>query len=320
MAADVDRPHPGRDSGLVVVVGSVNTDYIMRVQRRPQPGETVADAVLEVHGGGKGANQALAAAVCGAEVELVARVGADAIGARRLEELAAAGVGTSRVLVMQGAASGVAMITLTPDGENEIIVAPGANGALSPSDMDKSGDLIAVADVLLAQLEVPMEAVVRSVQLVGPSAKVVLNCAPFRPLPAPLAARLDVLVANELEASALAGRTVDGVEDALAAGAELCRLGPRAAVVTLGPDGAVVVGPGLAVHVAAPATNVVDTTGAGDAFAGALAARIAAGEPLVDAVRFGVGVGSATTGRMGASAVLPEDLSDQLGPRGAPGV
>ena len=297
--------------GLVVVVGSVNTDYLMRVERRPHPGETVGGALLEVHGGGKGANQALAAAICGAEVELVARVGADAMGDTRLEELSAAGVGTGRVLVTPGSASGVAMITLTPDGENEIIVAPGANGRLVPEDLEKVTDLLTAADVLLAQLEVPIATVARSVQMVGARAQVVLNCAPFHPLPRDLAGRVDILVANEVEAAALAGRSVGCAEDALEAGDELRRLGPRAVVVTLGAEGAVVVGPGIAEHVPAPATEVVDTTGAGDAFAGALAARIAAGEPLVGAVQFGVAVGSATTERMGAAATVPAHLRDR---------
>jgi ribokinase len=311
MAGDGRSEARGTGRGLVVVVGSVNTDYVMRVERRPHPGETVGGALLEVHGGGKGANQALAAAICGAEVELVARVGADAMGNARLAELNAAGVGTGRVLVTPGWASGVAMITLTPDGENEIIVAPGANGLLVQEDIDKVADLLTAADVLLAQLEVPVATVARSVQIVGARAQVVLNCAPFHPLPEELAGRVDVLVANELEAAALACRSVGGVDDAIEVGDDLRRLGPTAVVVTLGAQGAVVVGPGLAEHVAVPATKVVDTTGAGDAFAGALAARMAAGEPLVGAVEFGVAVGSATTERMGAAATVPAHLRDR---------
>jgi ribokinase len=200
------------------------------------------------------------------------------------------------------------MITLTPDGENEIIVAPGANSCLSPADIEKTAVLLGLSDVLLAQLEVPLESVERAVRLVGQRAQVVLNCAPFRALPHELAVRLDVLVANELEAAALADRRVESVADALEVGQELRRRGPKAVVVTLGAEGAVVVAPELAEHIIAPATTAVDTTGAGDAFAGALAAWLAAGEALLDAVQFGVAVGSATTERLGATPIVPTHL------------
>jgi ribokinase len=293
------------DAGRVVVVGSVNTDYVMRVSRRPKPGETVTDAVLEVHGGGKGANQALAAVKCGAEVVLVARVGSDSMGRARVEELAGGGVRTTKVLVTPGVVSGVAVITLTPDGENEIIVAPGANARLAPADIEDASEQLVEAAVVLVQFEVPMEAVVRSVELAGHGTRVIVNCAPFRPMPPALLRRADIVVANELEAAQLSGLAVTSPQDALAAAEGVLRLGPRAAVVTLGGQGAVAASDGLSVHVPAPATNVVDTTGAGDAFAGALAARLAAGRDLLEAVHFAVAIGSATTEHVGAAAVVP---------------
>lgn len=289
----------------MVVVGSVNTDYVMRVDRRPRPGETVTGGLLEVHGGGKGANQALAATKCGAEVELIARVGDDPMGKERVEQLEKAGVGTSGVLVTKGVASGVAVISVTPDGENAITVAPGANALLSAADVEAESGLLREAKVVLVQFEVTMDAVVRAAELASENAAVIVNCAPFRPVPAALLHRCDAVVANELEASQLAGVPISSPADALGAAGRVLTLGTRALVVTLGAQGAVVVSGEVAEHVPAPVTKVVDTTGAGDAFAGALAAALAAGQPLLESVRTGVAVGSATTEHLGAAAVLP---------------
>lgn len=289
----------------VVVVGSVNVDYLISVERRPQRGETVLAGDVQVLGGGKGANQAVAAARSGAAVELVARVGEDSLGAQRLADLAAQGVGTAYVRRAAGHLTGMAFVTLTPDGENDIVVAPGANASLVPRDVDAASGLLSGPSVLLAQLEVPLDSVMRAVELAGPSTRVVFNCSPWRPLPQSLLAKVDVLVLNELEAAAMAGMAVAGVDDALAAGAALAGAGPRSVVVTLGPAGAVMVSPGQAQHLPAPRARVIDTTGAGDAFAGALAARYAAGESLFAAAAFGVVVGSATTERKGAAAVVP---------------
>lgn len=294
---------------VVAVVGSINTDYLLRIEKRPRPGETVADAVLEVQGGGKGANQALAATKCGAHVDLVGRVGDDAMGAARVSKLEAHGLGVGRVLVTPGVASGIAVITLTPDGQNDIIVAPGANARLSPADVEEAAREVGRASVVLAQLEIPTETVVRTFELAGDKAYTVLNCAPFRPLPPETLRRLDVLVANELETAELSGQSVSSPEDALVAARAILKLGPRAVVVTLGERGAVVVSDDIATHVPAPTTRVVDTTGAGDAFTGALAAKLAAGASLAEAVPFGVAVASATTERLGAEAVVPERLT-----------
>lgn len=302
----------------VVVVGSLNVDYVISVERHPRPGETVLDAQVEFHGGGKGANQASAAALCGARVDMVGRVGDDPMGASRRQELAALGVGTTHVLTTPGTATGLAFITVTRDGENEIIVASGANAKLCPADVDSAAGSFSAGSVLVAQLEVPVAAVARAAEIAGPSVWMVLNCAPFRPLPAELMARTDILVANEGEASELAGRPITAPEDVMAAAGPLLALGPRVVIVTLGPRGAVVVGPALAEHVAAPAARVVDTTGAGDAFVGALAARLSSagrgvtrsdgplpGRVLLEAVHGAVAVGSATTEQFGATAVVP---------------
>ena len=293
-------------SRLVVVVGSVNVDYVMKLGHRPAPGETVSDGVLEMHPGGKGANQAVAAARCGAAVEMVACVGADAAGQTRIADLAGERVGTGHVRRATDALTGVAFVMLTPDGENAIATAAGANTALAIEDIEGAAALIGEARVLVAQLEVPLAAVARAVQLAGPETLVLLNCAPYVAMPPNMLDSVDVLVANENEAAAMTGARFEGVEGARRAGKLLLSLGPRAAVITLGPLGAVVVGPEIEQHVPAPKVCVVDTTGAGDAFVGALAAHLGAGSPLLEAVTIGTAVGSATTEQRGASPVVPE--------------
>jgi ribokinase len=289
----------------VVVVGSINVDYVMRVPRRPAPGETVSGAVLEIHSGGKGANQAVAVARCGAAVEMVGRVGHDAAGQGRIADLAGEGVSTAHVWPTESLATGAAFISVTPDGENSIISAPGANGALSIEDVDRAAPVISRAGVLVAQLEVPLVAVARAAEVAGHGPLIVLNCAPYRPVPAGLLERVDVLVANETEAAGLTGQPVEGIEGARRAGRSILALGPRAVVVTLGPLGAVVVAADKQDHIAAPEANAVDTTGAGDAFVGAVAAHLAAGDQLSSAVRYGTVAGTATTEQRGASPVVP---------------
>jgi ribokinase len=298
-------------SASIVVVGSINVDHVVRVERRPAAGETVGNGTLELHSGGKGANQAAAAARCGATVAMVGRVGDDGFGSAQRAELTAEGVDVQHVVPTEGVPTGLAIVLLTPDGENSIVVVPGANGCLVPADMDAAGSALRRANVLVAQLEVPLDAVRRAVELCGQDTVVVLNWAPFHE-PAGDALYLfevaGVLVVNEHEASALAGRPVRGPSEAFDAAREIVEMGPRSVVVTLGQLGAVFAGSGGRGHVVPEAVEVVDTTGAGDAFVGALAACLARGSDLAEAVRFGVVVGSATTTRTGARAVVPPEL------------
>ncbi|MDA8287177.1 MAG: ribokinase [Actinomycetota bacterium] len=290
----------------VVVVGSINLDLVLSVERRPAPGETVGDARLERHPGGKGANQALAAARSGARTTLVGRVGSDSEGERRIAELAAAGVQTAFIATSNTALTGVAVITVTGEGENAIVVAPGANGELGEAELERARSALGAARVLVAQLEIPLETVQRAVRLAGKGTTVILNAAPSRPLGSELLAEVDVLVVNELEAGDLLGASIGDLPDAMAAASALVGRGPGAAVITLGRLGAVGCRPGSgAFHVPAPATTVLDTTGAGDAFVGALAARLAVGQALEDAVGFAVAVGAATVAHPGAEPHLP---------------
>lgn len=291
----------------VAVIGSINTDFVLVVDHRPLPGETVADAVLEVHPGGKGANQAVAAARSGAQVALIGRIGDDPAGRVRLRELEDEHITTEHVSCSPDTPTGVAFITLTPDGENSIVVAPGANARLSPRDVERARPILASASVLVVQLEVPLETVERGVALAGRATRVVLNCAPYRPLPAALLQRVDVLVANTREAAALSGRRAVDSRNARDVARAIGRLGPSAVVITLGGDGAAVAAADFTEHLGAPKVDAIDTTGAGDAFVGALAARLAAGAALTDAVRFGVGAGAQTVTQRGASGRAPRD-------------
>ncbi|HET7478518.1 MAG TPA: ribokinase, partial [Rubrobacteraceae bacterium] len=262
----------------VFVVGSINQDLVLKVERRPEPGETVTDAELSTHNGGKGANQAAAAALLGASVAFLGRVGDDEFGGPLVRALAEKGVDMSLVERDSGTVTGTAFITVTPDGENAIVVAPGANRRLTPEDVDAASDDIRQARVLVAQMEVPLESVLRAAEIADAGGtRVVLNLAPPREVPSALLEKLDPLVVNEHEAAFMLGTKVEGQEGARAASRELLALGPRSVVITLGPAGALVADRETVTHVPAPEVEVVDTTGAGDAFVGALVARLARG-------------------------------------------
>ena len=290
----------------VFVMGSINQDFVLKVGRRPKPGETVTDAVLSTHNGGKGANQAAAAALLGASVAFLGRVGDDGFGGPLVEALADKGVDTALIEEAPGSSTGTAFITVTEDGENAITVAPGANRRLTPEDVDAARGAIGEAAVLVAQMEVPRETVARAVEVAGEvGTRAILNLAPPFEIPGPVLEGLNVLVVNEHEAAFLLGEGVEGVEGALAAAPRLVSLGPASAVVTVGADGAVFAGGGSAGHVPAPEAEVVDPTGAGDAFVGALAVRIARGDSLEVAAAYAVRAGAAAVTREGAQGALP---------------
>lgn len=290
----------------VFVVGSINQDFVLNVERRPEPGETVTDARLATHNGGKGANQAAAAALLGASVVLLGRVGDDGFGEPLVEVLADKGVDTSLIEAAPDSSTGTAFITVTPDGENAITVAPGANRRLSPEDVDEASGSIAEARVLIAQMEVPPQVVLRAVEVAAESGtRALVNLAPPFEVPRALLEKLDPLVVNEHEAGFLLGERIEGVDRALSAAAELLALGPKSAVITVGEAGAVFADGESTEHLPAPKVDVVDTTGAGDAFVGALAARLAKEESLGDAVAYAVRAGAAAVTKEGAQGALP---------------
>ncbi|MFF4622863.1 ribokinase [Nonomuraea jabiensis] len=288
---------PPRHPLDVVVVGSANADLVVQVDRHPAPGETVLGSELAVHPGGKGANQAVAAARLGARVALLGRVGADGHGRLLRESLERDGVDLGH-LHDTAAASGIAMIAVGPRGDNSIIVAPGANALLTEGDVLDAAPLLRAAPVVSLQLEIPLPAVLAAARL---ARRAVLNLSPAVPVPDELLALCDPLVVNEHEAALLLG--APGEPDRQAR--ELLARGPRSVVITLGADGAVVAGDGAVRAVPSPRVAAVDTTGAGDAFTGALAWRLAAGEPLAEAAAFAARVGAAAVRRAGAQDSYP---------------
>lgn len=298
-----------RSDTVVVVVGSINEDVELFVPRAPRPGETLTATRTSRHAGGKGANQAVAAARAGARVRMIGRIGADPAGARMLEALRSERVDTHAVAALPGVPTGTAYITVTADGENTIVLERGANARLSPADVAAERDALAGAAVMLAQLEVPIDTVTAAVCAARDAGvRAVVTLAPAQEVPAELLAGLDPLLVNEHEAAILLGGAGGGGGEGrdVAADAEECArrllgLGPRSVVITLGAAGAVVADGSRVWRVPAVAVDeVVDTTGAGDAFAGALASALAGGARLADAVSAGMAAGAQAVGRAGA--------------------
>ena len=297
-----------RSGPEVAVVGSSNLDLVVEVETIPVAGETVMGGDLLRIPGGKGANQAVAAARLGRRVAMVGRVGDDDAGTMLRAAMDSAGVDTTCLLTTEGTPSGTALIAVGADGDNAIVVSPGANGRVNSADVKRAADVVEAAEVVLLQLEVPLEAVSAAVRRARGT--VVLNPAPAPTtmLPLDLLDGVDVIVPNQTELATLAGHAglaAIGEVDPDTAVALARGLPVAAAVVTLGAAGAMVVTPADATHVPAPAVMPVDTTAAGDAFCGALADALFGGAGLVEAAEWAVKVGAAATLRPGAQPSLP---------------
>ncbi|NSC21841.1 ribokinase [Streptomyces albus subsp. chlorinus] len=326
----------------LLVVGSANADLVIGLERRPAAGETVLGSDLVIHPGGKGANQAAAAARLGARTTLLARVGDDAYGRMLAEAQRDAGAALAGLLVGptdtpgtvgkegikepgeggatggaegKGAPTGVALITVDAAGDNSIVVSPGANARLSPDDVAAARALFEAAAVVSLQLEIPLETVAAAARAAAEhDARLVLNPSPPARLPEDVLALCDPLVLNEHEARLLldTGRSLG--DDPREWATALLGLGPRSVVITLGAEGALVAGPGVGdgptdgigmVRVPSPRVRAVDTTGAGDAFTGALGWRLGRGDGLEQAVRYAVRVGAFAVTRAGAQESYP---------------
>jgi ribokinase len=286
----------------IAVVGSLNLDTVVQVARLPQPGETLLASGHFANPGGKGGNQAVAAARLGAEVAMIGRIGDDAAGTFLRDSLEADGVDASQVTEDSEAPTGVAFITVDAGGENSIVVSAGANAELSTGQIEAAADAVETAAVVLAQLEVPPESVLFAARIA--SGTVVLNPAPARNLDPVLLEQVDVLVPNETELAALTGSSGSESLGDIAAKARTIP-GPKTVVVTLGARGALVVDDDEAVHVPAPRVQALDTTAAGDAFCGALGEALVRKATLVEAATWAVRAGAITTTRLGAQQSLP---------------
>lgn len=290
----------------ICVVGSLNMDLVARSARIPKPGETIIGGDLHMLPGGKGANQAVAAARLGAPTAMVGKVGRDAFAAPLLDNLAAARIDATFVTEAGTVATGVALIVVDDAGENSIVVAPGANHQLLPADVAAAEAIIAGAKVLLLQLEVPLPAVIKAAELAhAHGVTVILNPAPAQTLSPELLKLVDILIPNETEAEILTGRPVSDRADAEKAAEALRGQGVETVILTLGSRGAVLLDGRQSVPVAAFPITPVDTTAAGDAFVGGLAVALAEGRPLPEAVRWGNAAGALAATALGAQPSLP---------------
>jgi ribokinase len=293
-------------SASIVVIGSANTDLVVRVPSLPRPGETVIGGTFASVGGGKGANQAVAAARAGGRTTFIAKLGADAMGDAALAAFAADGIDTTFITRDPATPSGVAFILVDDRGENSIAVAAGANDLLLPADLDRAADAIRAADILLVQLEIPLETVRHAVAMAhAAGVPVILNPAPARPLDTGLLAQVAILTPNETEAELLTGLAVTDERSAASAAGRLLAAGPRSAVITLGRQGALVAEAAATAHVAGYEVTPVDTVAAGDVFNGCLAVAIAEGKSLVEAARFANAAAAIAVTRHGAQTSAP---------------
>lgn len=299
----------------VLVAGSANADMVVRVPRIPRPGETVLGGAFAMAAGGKGANQAVAAARAGARVTFVARVGDDLFGRQALDGFARDGIETRFVRATPGAATGIALITVDERGENSISVASGANALLAAADIEAAAEAFGAADIVLLQLESPLgtvEAAARAAK--GRGVPVVLNPAPARELGDGLLSLVSVLTPNEHEAELLTGVAVRDEAGAREAARRLRARGPATVVVTLGERGVYASSDAFEGGVPPFRVDPVDTTAAGDVFNGALAVALAERRPLPDALRFAQAAAAISVTRPGAQPSAPtrEEILDLL--------
>ena len=294
--------------GRVAVLGVFNADLVFAGARLPRMGETLLGDAFEIGPGGKGSNQAVAAARAGADVAFLSRIGEDAFGELALATWRADGIDTASVIRDPHRPTGAAFIFVSSEtGDNAILVGPGAAAALTPADMDSLGDTIRGASVFVTQLEQPMAAAERGLQIAREAGVMtILDPAPAAELPDAFLALADYVTPNEAEAAAITGLPVGTIGEAHAAAAALIARGAGAAVLTLGERGVVYHDGSDARHVpSVAAAKVVDTTGAGDAFNGAFAAALAEGRAPLEAIHFASAAASLSVSRPGASTAMP---------------
>jgi len=270
----------------IAVVGSANIDLTTFTDQFPKPGETIFGQKFDLGFGGKGANQAVAARLCGAEVFMVARVGSDLFGPATIENFRRQGIDPTHVKQVEGLSSGVAPIFVEPNGQNRILVVKGANDALKPADVDAAAETLKSADCIVLQFEIPVETVYYTIQFARTHGiRCILNPAPAQPVDLSDLKDLDYFVPNESEAETITGRPVKNVEDAKKCAEQLVAGGIRRVIITLGANGSLLAGRDGSEHVPPFPVKSIDSTGAGDAFIGSFAVFLAEGVPEREAVR-----------------------------------
>jgi ribokinase len=268
------------------VVGSANIDLTTFADRFPKPGETIFGQRFDLGFGGKGANQAVAARLCGADVFMVACVGSDLFGPATIDNFKRLGIDTSHVKQVEGLSSGVAPIFVDPDGQNRILVVKGANDALKPADVDAAAEMLKATDCIVLQFEIPLETVYYTIAFARRHGiRCILNPAPGQPVDMGKLTGLDYFVPNESEAETITGIAVRNVDDAKRCAEKLVGDGIRRVIITLGSNGSLLAGLDVSKHVPAFPVKSIDSTGAGDAFIGSFAVFLAEGVPELEAVR-----------------------------------
>lgn len=281
-------------------------DLVIACAHLPLPGETIiADSSSEIPGG-KGANQAVSSARAGGDVTMIGRVGQDAFAGRLLDNLRREHIHVDSIRATAGCASGIAVVGVESSGENAIMVVPGANGRVTPEDVDAAAEVIREADVLLLQLEIPVESVIAAAAIAAAAGvRVILDPAPMPDRLPDRALQVDVVCPNQSEASSIAGQPIETIDDARDCVGQLHARGAKHAIITLGAQGAIV-SDGTSIDWIPPfQVTPVDTTAAGDAFAGALAVRLAERASLIDAARFAAAAGAIAATRVGAQPGMP---------------
>lgn len=290
----------------IVVLGSCNTDMVVKSSRLPVPGETILGGTFMMNPGGKGANQAVAAARLGGNVTFVTKTGNDLFGRQSIELYNDENINTEFISSDPDLPSGVALITVDGEGENCIVVASGANGSLSPADVKDAEKEITSADILLMQLEVPIETVEYAAKMAKKNGvKVILNPAPAQSLSNDLLSNIHMIIPNETEAEIISGIKVTDVESAKKAADMICSKGVDIVVITMGSAGALIKEGNQYHQIPALRVKAVDTTAAGDTFCGAISVALSEGKSLVDAIKFANQCSAITVTRMGAQASIP---------------
>ncbi|HRH51174.1 MAG TPA: ribokinase [Panacibacter sp.] len=290
----------------IIVIGSSNTDMVVKTNKFPVPGETILGGEFFMFSGGKGANQAVAAARMGSEVTLICKTGNDIFGQRAIEEFKKEGIITTYIGTDLQKASGTALILVDEKGENEIVVAPGANNVLTELDIEAANDAIENAELILLQLEIPVASVLYAAKKgFELGKKVILNPAPAQQLPGELFAYLYLVTPNETEAEILTGIKVTDRKTAADAAEKLLNMGVQNAIITMGAEGAFFKNKDLEMLVPSPKVNAVDTTAAGDVFNGVLASGITSGKDWQAAISTACKAASISVTRMGAQASMP---------------
>ena len=321
-----------RQTALVTVVGSSNVDFVIKTKKLPQKGETVTDGIFFKAYGGKGANQAVAAKRAGAQVNFITKLGNDIFGKEYLRYFKKTGIRKDGIITDNSFPTGMAFIVVDSKGENQIAVSPGSNTRLAPYEVRKKKALISETRVMLVQLEIPVETVIEALNIAkGEGVLTILNPAPVKKLPAKVFSLIDIITPNEVEAASLTGVKITDIKSAEKAGRKLLSLGVKAAIITLGEKGTVLISkrdknvPPIdrrgfltplkefsekerikSLHIKGMKVKAVDSTAAGDAFNGALACALAEGKNLNEAVQFANCAGALAVTKIGAQSSLPE--------------